>query len=250
MKNLKCKVCGSESVFISKQTCDKIIKEIKPSFKTLKEYSDGIFSLCPQCDSYALGAELEKGYPFFDSSCRKQEINTFQPGVVDCHKLTDMLEPGLNIVFCGTAVGNESAQKNAYYANSSNTFWKVLAQTGLTKEEILPEDYKNLLKYGIGLTDINKIESGMDKDVDLNDDTDVAILRFKMLKYEPKILAFTSKESAKVFFRTKNVQYGLQTQTIGKTKIYVCPSTSGAARGHFDINYWLGLKDLSTNIYK
>jgi G:T/U-mismatch repair DNA glycosylase len=36
-----------------------------------------------------------------------------------------MLRDGLDIVFCGTAAGK------------SNSFWKVLMQVGLTKEEIL-----------------------------------------------------------------------------------------------------------------
>lgn len=244
MQNAKCKLCKEELVYISEKTYSRIACDIKPAFKTLSAMSDGIYSLCPVCDSYALGAELENGYPFFDFNGIKQTLDTFQSAGHDEHKLTDMLKNGLNIVFCGTAVGNKSAQSGAYYASRSNAFWKVLAQTGLTKVEILPSDYKKLFKYSIGLTDINKTESGMDKDVELNDDTDVTILRFKILKYAPKILAFTSKEAAKVFFRTKNVQYGLQPQSIGNTKIYICPSTSGAARGHFDIKYWSELKGL------
>lgn len=247
MNKNKCKVCKSELVFISDNTYTKIVEEIRPAFKTLSKVHDGIYSLCPECDRYALGAEMERGYPFFDSNGTKQTLETVCSGEMNEHKLTDMLTSGLDIVFCGTAVGNKSAQNNAYYGNSSNTFWKVLAQTGLTNEEITPEHYKDLIKYKIGLTDINKSESGMDKDVDLKDDTDIAILKYKVLKYTPYILVFTSKEAAKVFFQTKNVQYGLQSQSIGDTKIYVCPSTSGAARGHFDIQYWNELKSLLAN---
>jgi TDG/mug DNA glycosylase family protein len=244
MKNYKCKICKAELVFITDKTYSKIVDDIRPSFKTLSAVSDGIYSLCPVCDSYALGAELENGYPFFDCNGTKQTLNSRIADVNDEHKLTDILKNGLDIVFCGTAVGNKSAQSGAYYASSSNAFWKVLAQTGMTKEEILPVNYKDLLRYNIGLTDINKTESGMDKDVELNNDTDVAILRYKVQKYSPKILVFTSKEAAKAFFRTNNVQYGLQSQVIGDTKVYVCPSTSGAARGHFDVKYWSELKDL------
>lgn len=242
MKNSKCKLCGTELVFITKKTYEKIVDEIKPSFKSISKEKDGIFSLCPQCDSYALGAELEAGYPLFDCDGIKNRIENLHSS--DEHKLKDMLRDGLDIVFCGTAAGNKSAESNSYYAGSSNSFWKVLMQVGLTKEEIMPENYAELLEYNIGFTDINKSESGMDKDVDLGDDTDIAILKYKILKYAPKILAFTSKEAAKMFFQSKNLQYGLQTLEIGRTKLYICPSTSGAARRYFDIKYWSELNDL------
>ena len=34
--------------------------------------------------------------------------------------LPDVLAPGLDIVFCGTAVGNVSAQRGVYYAGPGN----------------------------------------------------------------------------------------------------------------------------------
>ena len=34
--------------------------------------------------------------------------------------LPDILVPGLDIVFCGTAVSNVSAQRGAYYAGPGN----------------------------------------------------------------------------------------------------------------------------------
>ena len=40
--------------------------------------------------------------------------------------LPDVLEPGLTVVFCGTAVGATSAQVRAYYAGRGNRFWEVL----------------------------------------------------------------------------------------------------------------------------
>jgi TDG/mug DNA glycosylase family protein len=38
----------------------------------------------------------------------------------------DLLAPNLSIVFCGTAVGNVSAQRGAYYAGPRNMFWPTL----------------------------------------------------------------------------------------------------------------------------
>jgi TDG/mug DNA glycosylase family protein len=36
--------------------------------------------------------------------------------------LPDVLEPGLRVVFCGTAVGAMSTQVGAYYAGCGNQF--------------------------------------------------------------------------------------------------------------------------------
>ena len=76
--------------------------------------------------------------------------------------LPDLLAPGLDIVFCGTAVGAESARRRAYYAGPGNAFWPTLAQVGLTPRRLKPEEYPLLLTFGIGLTDLAKHVSGND----------------------------------------------------------------------------------------
>jgi len=61
----------------------------------------------------------------------------------------------------------------------------------------------------------------------------------------PKALAFVGKRSAQVFFKThfglKNMAYGLQQQTLGKTMIFVLPSPSGLAVRYWDIAPWQAL---------
>ena len=42
------------------------------------------------------------------------------------HTLPDILQPNLKVVFCGTAAGDASAKKRAYYAGPGNRFWKTL----------------------------------------------------------------------------------------------------------------------------
>ena len=42
--------------------------------------------------------------------------------------LPDILQPGLRVVFCGTAAGRASAKARAYYAGPGNSFWKTLPQ--------------------------------------------------------------------------------------------------------------------------
>ena len=55
------------------------------------------------------------------------------------HVLPDLLRPGLRIVFCGTAAGNVSAARGAYYAHPQNRFWSALYAFGLTPRQLEPE---------------------------------------------------------------------------------------------------------------
>jgi len=43
--------------------------------------------------------------------------------------LPDYLAPGLKVVFCGTAVGEQSAARGHYFAGRGNDFWRLLDQT-------------------------------------------------------------------------------------------------------------------------
>jgi len=154
--------------------------------------------------------------------------------------LPDVLETGLKVVFCGTAAGDVSAKLGAYYAGPGNRFWSTLHHTGLTPHRIAAADFKMVVQYGIGLTDIAKHTFGADK-VLTSDDFDAAALRRKIEQFTPYVLAFNGKRAAKAYFGVSRVDYGWHTQRIGTTRITVLPSTSGAARGFWDESLWFAL---------
>lgn len=155
--------------------------------------------------------------------------------------LPDVLARDLDVVFCGSAVGAASAKKQAYYAGPGNKFWKTLHQTGLTNRELAPAEYPLVLTYGIGLTDMNKIESGGDGDLSKQAD-DPDRLRDLIAEHAPRFLAFNGKRAAKAFL-SGEINYGRQSDTIGETAIYVLPSTSGLASGHWDFTVWQELAE-------
>ena len=154
--------------------------------------------------------------------------------------LPDVLQMGLKVVFCGTAVSDRSAQRGAYYAGRGNRFWNILADTGLTSHCFSPEQYPSLLKFGIGLTDLVKGRSGQDVKLSVGD-FDVSGFRAKIEKHAPKAVGFNGKEAAKKFFGTNRITYGQQRERIGKTAIFVLPSTSGRASGFWSAEYWFQL---------
>ncbi len=151
--------------------------------------------------------------------------------------LDDVLVRGLKIVFCGTAAGTASARRGQYYAGPGNKFWPVLHRIGLTPRQLSPAEFRDLPQFGLGLTDVVKEQSGSDVEIDFAR-SNPASLRTKLLEFRPRILAFNGKKAAQVFLGTARVEYGLQTESVESTLLFVLPSTSGAANGFWDEGWW------------
>ncbi|MBN1563205.1 MAG: mismatch-specific DNA-glycosylase [Anaerolineae bacterium] len=156
--------------------------------------------------------------------------------------LPDVLQPDLKIVFYGMAASKKSADAAAYYAGPGNAFWPVLHCVGLTPRQFEPHEYRDLLDYGCGLTNLEQEQIGNDDELDfsaIGGDT----LRAQIEEFQPRILAFVGKRAAQKFLGRKKLDYGLQPDTIGDTAIWVLPSTSGAARRYWDESHWQALAD-------
>ncbi len=59
---------------------------------------------------------------------------------------------------------------------------------------------------------------------------------------QPEFLAFTSKTAGERFLGGRK-DYGEQIETIGKTRIWILPSTSGAANGSWRPDIWHAFAD-------
>ncbi|MEX0628215.1 MAG: mismatch-specific DNA-glycosylase [Cucumibacter sp.] len=165
------------------------------------------------------------------------------------HVLPDLLQPGLRLVFCGTAVGDESARRRSYYAGPGNKFWRILAEVGLTDRLLKPAEYARLLDFGIGLTDLVKTTHGPDRGLSQSD-FDVVGLVDRIAVVSPKVLAFNGITAARQFLglaKKDVVVPGRRVEQLGRTLIYVLPSTAGTASGYWSAEPWSALAaDLSS----
>jgi TDG/mug DNA glycosylase family protein len=135
----------------------------------------------------------------------------------------DLLAPGLDLVFCGTAPSPASFKARAYYANPGNAFWPTLHAVGLT--------------LGIGLTDLNKTEYGSDHELS-PDAMDAAALHAKLRRFRPAAVAFTSKHAASLALGLKSPAYGRQAEPIEGVVAFVLASPSGRARSFWTLAPW------------
>ena len=151
--------------------------------------------------------------------------------------IPDSVAPGLRVIFCGTALGAASHRAKAYYAGPGNKFWPTLHEIGLTPRRLEPSEYPELLEYGIGLTDLCKTRSGSDAAVGVGGFDPPRLVELLALT-QPGWIAFNSKRAAKEALGVKRVDYGPHPTGLGGVPVFVLPSTSGAASGHWDITWW------------
>ena len=161
--------------------------------------------------------------------------------------LPDVLAQNLKVVFCGTAAGERSARLQQYYAGHSNKFWRTIFQIELTPKQLLPHEFKHLLSFGIGLTDLVKGKSGMDFNLSSSDFGNTGLVE-KIQKYQPTYLCFNGKKAGKEFLLTDFVDYGIQKKKIGTTKLFIAPSTSSAANKWWDFYIWQELANYVKNV--
>jgi TDG/mug DNA glycosylase family protein len=156
----------------------------------------------------------------------------------------DLLQPGLKLVFCGTAPGRVSAAQKQYYAHPQNKFWRTLFAVGLTPHQFAPAEYEDLLRFGIGLTDIAKHVSGQDNQLpraSLGPHA-VKMLKERIEKNVPRILAFTSLTGGRSVLGPK-ANFGAQKETLGKTRVWILPSPSPKAHWNWDEKVWRALAE-------
>jgi TDG/mug DNA glycosylase family protein len=144
--------------------------------------------------------------------------------------LPDHLRAGLRVVFVGTAVSERSAARGHYYAGPGNEFWRFLHLSGLTPALLRPDDDSTLPDYGLGLTDLAKtVAQSHDRGLPYDFDAFAA----KIAAHQPGVVAFTSKEGAKVFARSLGERvpaYGPAPWTVADRPVFVLPSPSAANR--------------------
>ena len=151
--------------------------------------------------------------------------------------IPDLLAPGLDLVFCGTAPSPASFKARAYYANPGNAFWPTLHAVGLTPERLAPQRYPELLTLRLGLTDLNKTEVGSDHELS-PEAMDAQSLHAKLRRYRPAAIAFTSKHAASLALGVKAPAYGRQVELLEGAVAFVLASPSGRARSFWTLAPW------------
>ena len=140
----------------------------------------------------------------------------------------DVLAPGLDVVFCGINPGLHSDAKQAHFANPRNDFWRLLHAAGFTPRLVDPSEQLEVLAYGLGLTNAALRTTRGSSDLRKRDfEGSAERLERLALDLYPRVIAFVGKEAYRGAFGGRP-KHGLQERRLGRTALFVLPSTSPA----------------------
>jgi len=148
-------------------------------------------------------------------------------------RLRDVIAPKLDVLFCGINPGLYSAAVGHHFARPGNRFWPTLHASGFTPRLFTGFDDRSLLDLGYGITNVvARTTAAADE---LSNDELVeggALLRRKVLRYQPRFLAIVGFTAYRIAFGNRQAVGGRQAETLGKTAVWVLPNPSGLNAHH------------------
>ena len=150
------------------------------------------------------------------------------PDPADTGDVPDILAPGLRVVFCGINPGRRSAAAGAHFANPRNDFWRLLHEAGLTPRRLEPAEQRELLRFGLGVTNAARRTTPGSGDLRRADFAGAAGRLVALAgRLGPAWIAFVGKEAYRGAFGERPA-LGVQARRLGTTRLFVLPSTSPA----------------------
>lgn len=140
----------------------------------------------------------------------------------------DVVGPSLRILFCGINPGLYSAAVGRHFARPGNRFWKALHGSGFTDRLLPPEQERELIGAGIGIT--NLVARATASAAELDDEElrgGARQLRRKARRFRPAFVALLGVSSYRVGFGRPDPAIGAQEDRLGPARLWLLPNPSG-----------------------
>lgn len=145
----------------------------------------------------------------------------------------EILRPGLAVVFVGYNPSLPAWRTGHYYANPGNRFYRLLYDAGLTPRLLTPAEDRSLPDFGIGLVDlIQEPSARADQLKPEQYQAAVPALRAKLDAVSPRTVCCNGIGVFRHVFGGPPERLGRQPGlTLGRSTVFVVPSTSGLVNG-------------------
>jgi double-stranded uracil-DNA glycosylase len=145
------------------------------------------------------------------------------------HTVPDIIAADLKVLFCGINPSLYSAAVGHHFARPGNRFWKTLHGAQFTDRLFDPQEDRQLLKLGYGIT--NLVDRATARADELASTELVAgrqALLAKVEQYQPQVLAILGISAYRTGFDQLKAKLGRQPALMGsKTLVWVLPNPSG-----------------------
>jgi double-stranded uracil-DNA glycosylase len=149
--------------------------------------------------------------------------------------LPDVVAPGLDVLFCGINPSLLSAARGHHFARPGNRFWPALHLAGLTPRRLAPEEDRELLRYGLGVT--NLVDRPTRTAAELTPGElrgGAAALGRLVEEHRPRVVAVLGLTAWRLAVGSARAGWGRQPARIGGADTWVLPNPSGL-NAHFQL---------------
>ncbi|WP_328321748.1 G/U mismatch-specific DNA glycosylase [Kribbella sp. NBC_00382] len=142
--------------------------------------------------------------------------------------LGDVIGAGLRVLFCGINPGLVSAETGHHFARPGNRFWPALHLAGFTPRQFRPDEQRELLRLGLGITNVvDKPSARADELTKAELVAGGENLVKKVLEFQPRWLAVVGVTAYRDAFNERKATMGAQDRRIGETRVWILPNPSG-----------------------
>jgi TDG/mug DNA glycosylase family protein len=145
--------------------------------------------------------------------------------------LSEILAPGLSVVFCGLNPALSAARDGHNFSNPNNRFWRVLHLAGFTPRLLRADEERELLQYGCGVTSAVSRPTKSANELKRSDYVGAApALENKIRKFAPANLAFLGKAAYAAISLRADIEWGRQPTEFAGAAVWLLPNPSGLNR--------------------
>jgi len=157
----------------------------------------------------------------------------------------DVIARDLRVLFCGINPGLYTAAVGHHFAHPGNRFWRALHKSGFTDRLLSPFDERELLKLGIGISNVVAHATASATELTKADFIEGGrSLAAKVKRHQPRIVAILGVGAYRQAFGQPKATVGEQRGRIHSARVWVLPNPSG-----LNANYQLpDLVRLFTNL--
>ena len=139
----------------------------------------------------------------------------------------DLIANDLRVLFCGINPGLYSGATGHHFARPGNRFWKALHGSGFTDRVYAPYEERELLSFGIGITNIVQRTTARADELTKEELKQGAErLATTVDRYRPRVLAVLGMGAYSTAFGGK-ATIGLQDPAPLDATVFVLPNPSG-----------------------
>ncbi|MYS24163.1 DNA glycosylase [Streptomyces sp. SID4948] len=142
--------------------------------------------------------------------------------------LDDIVGDRLDVIFVGINPGLRSAVRGHSFSTPGNRMWPALHRSGFTPHQFRPEQERDLLDLGLGLTTLVRRATARASDLTREEylrGAEDLLARMEILR--PAWLAFLGVTGYRTAFGFRQARTGPQSATIAGAHVWIVPNPSG-----------------------